>query len=477
MTFEEFGRIISPSQVEEFGRIVSSPQKPMRKRGYDELSWEEQQELGKDVGQQLGIGAALGLGTPGSLLDLLHAQPKETLLPGQKMIAEAESELPEKFLPFLSDEDLIPHYSKLPSARDIEQGLEMVGVDVEPTTKGGKTAQRLGRAVSSAATFGPLTELLGPAALGGGIGGLTEELTGKEWIGDVAEIVTDIGSFMQRGPAAVGKRKQWMKTLEGLGFSPQEITLLSQGEGKLRFLGKLASKDGKMERLFEKIYKKHGNLYDGLRAASKDMGALQGEALDKFSTSLLKTFEELTPRQQDIAQKIVSNIENKPVTFKALMDGIHDLNMDFGKKFGGKKAVLKLKEPLIEGMKNLNPEAGQVFEELQSSYKNFKKIAKKLKPGNIEEILEFGELLAYGKGLFDVATKKGKNGLIVKTLGLAGARKLAREALINPELQGLTIRFAKAVQEGKTLLAEKLIRRMEKVSTRSSATQPTERQQ
>jgi hypothetical protein len=429
----------------------------------------------EDVGKQLGIGGARGLGTYGNILDLIRAQTKERQFPGQKALTEAEFEAPESILPFLQDDDVLPHYSRLPSGKEVEDFLQQLGIDTEPYTPSGKTARRVGEGTVGAATILPDPTLIAAGAIGGGVGGLTEELTGSELAGDIAEIVTNIAAFLKKGPAAVGKRAEKIKALEGLGFSRKEMTLLSQGEGKLEFLGKLASKDGKMSRLFEQIYAKHGNLYDGLRAASEEFGHLTGKNSEKLTNSIVKAFGDLTPGQQEIVEKLVSKFQSQPVNFKTMMDFIHDMNMKFGTVKGGKKAVLKLKQPVMEAMKDLSPEAGQVFEELQGSYKDFKKIAKRLRPGNLDEILDLGELLGMAKGIINLPADQG--GLIMKTLGVTGARKLAREFLINPDLQGIMIRIAKAMREGKTVLAQNLVNKIQKKLPKESSEQPTKNKQ
>jgi len=438
---------------------------------FEEISFSPQSDL-KEVGKQAGIGAVRGLGTYGNLLDLARLQTKERQTPGQEALTKAEFEAPESILGFLQDEDILPRYTRLPNASEMEQLLKMFGVKTKPKTPAGKTARRIGEGLVGSATLAPTPLAIGAGAAGGAVGGLTEELTGSPLAGDVAEIVTNIGAFAKKGPEALGKRAAKMNTLKELGFSPKEVTLLSQGEKKLGFLGKLASKDAKMEKLFSKIYETHGNLYDGLREASKDFGYLKGASSGRLDEGILSSLEKLTPGQQKLAESVLEDFRRKPQDFKALMDVILDLNDKFGRVTGGRKAILSLKKPIIEGMKELNPSAGQVFEELQSSYKNYKTIAKQLKPKMMDDIIEAGELYSYAKNLLGM-----KTGLLVKTVGVTGARKLAREFLINPELQGLTIKFAKATKEGKTNVAQALARQIEKRMAKDSATQQSKKAQ
>lgn len=443
MSFKEFGEVVSESSpsFKEFGEIIeTSPGSPM-----------------KEVGKQAGIGAVRGLGTYGNLLDLIGAQIKNRLLPGHQALTQAEFQAPPEKLGFFQDEDIMPRYSRLPTGEEAEQLLQQLGAETQPKTPAGKTARRVTEGAVGSATLLPTPLAVSAGGAGGAVGGLTEELTGSPLAGDVAEIATNISAFMKGGPQAVGKRAQRLSNLKDLGFSPKEATLLSQGEGKLNFLGKLASKDKKMTNLFKKIYDTHSNLYDGLRDASKDFGFLRGKNLEKLDENLISLMDKLTPGQRKLAEKTIDDFRSKPVSFKSMMDLIHDLNDKFGRVTGGRKAVLTLKSPILEGMKDLNPEAATIFNDLQSSYKNFKTIAKQLKPKHLDTILDASEMLTFAKGLIEA-----KGGLLVKTLGLTGARKLAREFLINPELQGLVIRYAKATEMGKTNVAQALARQIQK---------------
>lgn len=428
-----------PSFIEEYERERVSP-------GYK----------AEDVATQLGVGGARGLGAYGNILDLLHAQTKDRLFPGQKALAQAEFDAPESLLPFLQEDDVLPHYSRLPSGKEIEDLLQHLGVDTEPYTEAGKTGRRIGEGAGSAAAMGPLKELIAAGALGGAVGGLTEELSGSPLAGDLAEIATNITALMRRGlPSIGGKRGERIAALESLGFSPSEVTLLSQGRGKLNFLGKLASKDSKMEKLFSNIFKRADNLYDGLREASKDFGYLTGEKAENFLDSLVKVFGDLTPGQQEVVQGIVSKFQQQPFTFKSMMDFIHDVGDKLKNTKGHKRAAFKITQPVREAMKELSPEAAEVFEDLQKAYGSAKKIGQKLKISTLDNLMEAAELYEGAKGLIEA-----KPSFLLKAIGLVGTRKLAREFLINPDLQGIMLRITKAANEGKMLLAERLARKL-----------------
>ena len=109
------------------------------------------EDLGKQTVQGVGIGA---LGTYGDILDLFGLQPNETL-PGEKAKYGRESDILEKLhsgqvpsvgeLEDISDNDVIPRYSKLPSSREAEEFSQELGLVSEPKTAAGRYGKRIGK--------------------------------------------------------------------------------------------------------------------------------------------------------------------------------------------------------------------------------------------------------------------------------------------------------------------------------------------
>jgi len=121
-----------------------SPLKGINYTSYIPQSKQPSKSIDSDIALRAAKGGTSGLfGTYGEILDLLHTQPKEKLLPGQEALLKAEHELPDKYLPFLQDSDDFQHYSRLASSEDIKDIWgKAVGLG-EPETVAQKLTERI----------------------------------------------------------------------------------------------------------------------------------------------------------------------------------------------------------------------------------------------------------------------------------------------------------------------------------------------
>ncbi len=111
-------------------------------------------ETAKDVGQQIAAkGAAGSIGSYGNILDALGLQLKEgQLLPGQKNRIEQEFDIVNRLnngekvsaaeLALLSDDDLLPTTSRLPSSEDVNKQIKTITGVSEGKTAAGRMAGR-----------------------------------------------------------------------------------------------------------------------------------------------------------------------------------------------------------------------------------------------------------------------------------------------------------------------------------------------
>jgi hypothetical protein len=144
----------------------------------------------KDIGQQVfKKGTAGALSAYGNLLDLIHAQTKERQTPAQEALTQAEFEAPESLLPFLQDDDILPRYSRLPSQREAETFIEMLGGPREAKTEAGRIAGRGAEFVGGALPLGAGSKLLQLLAAVGMGGQLTRELGGPEALATGIELL------------------------------------------------------------------------------------------------------------------------------------------------------------------------------------------------------------------------------------------------------------------------------------------------
>lgn len=193
MSFPIFGELEEETQsFPEYGEIEKKA--PKRK-------------VARDVAEQVAVkGTAGAVGAYGNLLDLLRAQIKQRMLPGQEALTQAEFSAPESVLPFLQDDDIIPRYSRLPSGQEALELLRMSGAPVEGVTPQGRIAGRGAEFVGGALPFGGSGKLL--AALGAaGLGGQgVREAGGPEALATGIEVAPAVASLASLAKGVIPKK-------------------------------------------------------------------------------------------------------------------------------------------------------------------------------------------------------------------------------------------------------------------------------
>lgn len=436
----------------------------------------------KDVAKQAAIGGAKGLlGTPGDLLDLLGAQSTE-MLPGEKAHYDVQFEILEKMqqpgykpslaeLSYLTDDDIAPRYSRLPSSEDVQEFIEKLEIDTEPQTPAGRYAGRVGEALGGGLSLGAAPGAL--AALGGGAlaGQAIEDITGSPTAGTIAELLTSIG------PAALAKRiapgsKRAMELVKAgrrMGLSEKELAPLIQKERKLAVLGKVARKGTKTQKLFSQIERKLGDSYETVKKAASGLPPLslsQNEKLlkgfGKINKDLRTTLKAAPDKESAIkfVESAMENVRNKGAHPDELIAFWQDINqaVNWNAIKGGKKSLAALKKPISEVLKKTSPKLFEEFEQTNRLYSRFKKVSKALRPDMIDRWLNKGEM---GMLAFGIAT--GNPWILKKIGGEAAARLLARELLINPRLQTISNKMLQAVRKNQPAVASQLIRQSKKI--------------
>jgi len=163
MSYPVFGRKLKPVEDEEevketvtFGRKL----KPLTSKK-DQIIQERQQayEQSKEEGLGQGIAKGVGYAVPEfvqgavSLLDVpakLIPQGEDQLTPGQQALFKAESNAPEKILPFLQDEDILPPIRKPIVKSELPA----------PTTGGEEVIRRFSRIYGETGATQPFLSLL-----------------------------------------------------------------------------------------------------------------------------------------------------------------------------------------------------------------------------------------------------------------------------------------------------------------------------
>lgn len=237
----------------------------------------------KDVAEQSGVGLVSGFGGAyGNLLNLVGLNPEEGYInPGEKAKYEVESQILEKMakpgykpsvseIYALSDDDIAPQFSRLPTSAEIARKIEDIGGPGEALTPEGNFARRASEIFGGGAAFGATGAL---PALAGAAGGEIAKYAGAGPIGqtvaEIASIIASQGKSLASNPLTSKNPKvlERIKELRKAGLSDKEITLAvnahkaSLNRTERAKVTNASSKSfsealGKSERLFNEVLEK-----------------------------------------------------------------------------------------------------------------------------------------------------------------------------------------------------------------------------
>ncbi len=258
-------------------------------------------DFGKQGAQGAGIGA---LGTYGDILDLFGLQAKETL-PGEKAKYNREFDVLEKLnkkevpsvgeLMELSDEDIAPRHSKLPSSQDVEQFGTNLGLVSEPKTAAGRYGRRIGKIGGGGAALG-VGGIASPIAAGI-VGQTLEEAGAPPWAQAAGEIIAGLKFAPKSNVPITSKNKEVenvIKDLRKAGYSEQDITLAKSALEERKILKKYASLTPEAENAIQKGVKNSEELFKG--QIKKGLpGYAEGGLpyLEKQASNVYQSMEEL----------------------------------------------------------------------------------------------------------------------------------------------------------------------------------------
>lgn len=332
-----FGEFVKQSEHEGYspqevlGYLNSAP-KRKEEGGFEKYS----KDTLKQGAQGFGIGA---LGTYGDILDLFGLQSKE-ILPGEKAKYRREFDILQGLeegkrpsageLMELSDDDISPRFSRLPSSQDVETFGKSLGVISEPKTVAGRYAKRIGKIGGGGASLGA-TGILSPIAAG--IAGQTlEELGAPPWAQAAAEIIVGLKFAPKTNVPITSKSKEVEKVIGDLrkaGYSEKDITLAKSALEDRKILKKYASLTPKVENEIQQGIKNSENLFK--EQVKKGLpGYAEGGLpyLEKQASNVYQTMEELASNVP---------IKNKEPVKKAVQGAIDYLEkfplLDEQKKF------------------------------------------------------------------------------------------------------------------------------------------------
>lgn len=414
----------------------------------------------KDIGQQVVAKGVGGIGGAyGNILDTFGLQLKEgQKLPGEEVRQSQQQQVLEKLnrgiapslgeLMLLSDDEVLPSYERLPTSKEIESGIESVTGVGEGKTPSGRIAGRgAGFAGEGLATGGGLKAIAGLA--GSGLAGQgIREAGGPEGLAAATEIVGSIAPSMisEKLIPSSQRAKDLVNAGRSVGLTESQITPLIQGEKKLATLSKVARKGSKTKELFSSIKDSLGDSYQSIKNSVSNMGNVNASnrqiLIDKFAAirnDLSKTLKPSPDKEAAInfISDAIKKVSKNGASPEELINFWQDINksVKWNSIQGGKKSLTRLKEPILEVLNNVAPQAAKDFEMTNDLYSKYSQIAKKLKPDLIDSFISKGEILAAPAA--GLALAQGNPWALIALGSETAIRLLGREMLINPYFQNI----------------------------------------
>jgi hypothetical protein len=293
-----------------------------------------------DVAKQGAQGFGIGLlGTYGDILDLFGLQPKE-ILPGEKAKYKREFDVLQKMeegktpsvgeLLELSDEDISPRFSRLPSSQGVEEFGKELGLVSEPKSAAGRYGKRIGKFAGGGASLG--AGGIAAPIVAGTAGQTLEEFGAPPWLQATGEIIAALKTGQKSKVPISSESKEVesiIKDLRKAGYTEKDLTLAKSALEDRKILKKFASLTPRAENAIQQGVKNSENLFKeqikkGLPGYSE--GGLP--YLEKQASNVYQSMEELASNVP---------IENKEPIKKAIQNAIAYLEkyplLDEQKKF------------------------------------------------------------------------------------------------------------------------------------------------
>ena len=413
MSFREFGTLVDESPKEgqkfkEFGTLIDAA--PKQKPEFKEFGTPYEE--------------------PSRLRSLASAFPKGVVKAARNLSPLPNlGPIPDKLAEKLT-EQFLPTQEKAP-----EEILERAGKLATYTAGGGGSL--LGKGIRAGAGT-----LLGQA---------TKELGGGETAQNIAELVSLGFPGLSKDMPIKKAQEKVVSFLKEKGFTPNEITPLLQSPKKLSRLAKFASKGEKTNQLMRDTYQKFDNVYGSIREEGSKLPGLSGEKYDKFVSDFDAKLDKIPKFYRRLMKEEIEDLRNSPHAFSDLMDFKQAVNARVGGVSGGKAWLGTLKEPIRKGLDLIDPKLASDYKLADQLYSKTADVSKHLRTKEIEDLVSMGEAWTTVAGVADQ-----NMGTLRKVMTAVAARALAREMLINPKLQNISMRMNKAIKHNAFPIAKKL---------------------
>ena len=300
---------------------------------------------------------------------------------------------------------------------------------------------------------GPMAKAI-QIPLGAALGYGAEKLGLPEWAQSVAEGLPFFYSGGKKVPLKPDQKKLG-EFLRKQGLTENEITPLLKTPEQINRWSTLASKGKKSRKLMEGLYNKTGNIYDSVISDAKAFPPMSNEAKEKILRSFTQIQQEMPSIHWELIEKDMKDFLTKGrAGAEDLINLDKDINAILGAERGAWDAVGRFKGPIKEALESISPQIAEDYSLAKEFFRSRHKVkAALINPKDFDKFMDVAEVYGMGQAAFN-----RDMGMMIKVLGASGGRSLAREMLINPRLQNISIRIGEALKKNKYQLAEKYLR-------------------
>lgn len=291
----------------------------------------------------------------------------------------------------------------------------------------------------------PAGALLGHAAEKGGL---------PEWAQSIAEGLPFFYSGGKKIPLKANQKKLG-EFLRKQGLTENEITPLLKTPEQINRWSTFASKGKKSRKLMESLYNKTGSIYDSVVSDAKSLPPLSNEAKESVLRSFTKIKDEMPNIHWELIEKDMKDFLTKGrAGAEDLINLDRDINAILGADRGAWDAVGRFKGPIKEALESISPKVAEDYGLAKEFYRSRSKVKGALvNPKDFDKFMDLGEAYGLAQGIFN-----RDMGMIAKVIGASGGRSIAREMLINPRLQNISVRMGESLKKNKLNLATKYLK-------------------
>lgn len=320
-----------------------------------------------------------------------------------------------------------------------------------PTQQGHSEEELLG-------TAGELTPsvLFGPGGMGLKVGQIAAGTAGKHLLKQMGapEIVQDIGSAVgmvapQGIRAVLGKKiipsksqEDVFNLLKSHGMSDKQIVPFIQNKKKTNILAKWTKGMINRDKVRDEGKTISESIYGSILDRGDKLSPLKGTKKSAFVKTFNSTLDDIPYNFRKLIKEDIDVLNSSPMGWRNLREFEGAINQKIGNLEGGKAILGKMKSPINMGERMLSQDLFNEKKIMNKAYSSHKNLLKNLKSGDVEKLLNKGEI-----GMLVLGLITG-NPLLLKGMAIKkGAEFAVSRFLVSPRFQGIQRKLIEGVKK------------------------------